>query len=121
MQGNLLQNSKRLLNAMSHFNGARDDEFTITEKNENASVGNPALQSQLEQLRWQEKLHHERTRDNRTRPHTDPIKSATSMSDDQLLDHWKIILVAYRERLGVIETRIRGLEIIRARLAAGKI
>src|SRR6266702_832845 len=42
-----------------------------------------------------------------TRPHTDPIKSATSMSDDQLLDHWKTILAAYRERLGVIETRIR--------------
>ena len=121
MQGNLLQNSKRLLNAMSHLNGARDDEFTVTEKNENASVGNPALQSQLEQLRWQEKLHHERTRDNRTRPHTDPIKSATSMSDDQLLDHWKPILAAYRERLGVIDTRIRGLEMIRARLAAGKI
>ncbi len=121
MQGNLLQNSKRLLNAMSHLNGARDDEFTVTEKNENASVGNPALQSQLEQLRWQEKLHHERTRDNMTRPHTDPIKSATSMSDDQLLDHWKTILAAYRERLGVIETRIRRLETIRARLAAGEI
>lgn len=121
MQGNLLQSSKRLLNAMSHLNGARDDEFTITEKNENASVGNPAVQSQLEQLRWQEKLHHERTRDNMTRPHTDPVKSATSMSDDQLLDHWKTILAAYRERLGVIEIRIRELETIQARLAAGKI
>lgn len=43
------------------------------------------------------------------------------MSDDQLLDHWKIILAAYRERLGIIETRIRGLETIRERLAADKI